>query len=226
VSGGTPAPRAELAALQIADAPEAWRALGFTVSEDGVVVLGGVELWLDAAGRGITGWTLRRITLHHDIDGLPTGVTTDRPPPDTTGHPNGAMGLDHVVVTTPDFDRTSTALEQAGIPLRRVQPDDAGAAPPGEAGRRAGGRPAGGGFRQGFRRMGPAILEVVEAPKMPAGPARFWGLVVIVADLVGLRARLAPHVGEIRDAVQPGRQIATLSPGAGLSPRVAFMDPE
>lgn len=225
MSGGTPAPRAELAALQIADAPEAWRALGFTVSEDGVVVLGGVELWLDAAGRGITGWTLRRITLHHDIDGLPTGTTTD-PPPDTAGHPNGAMGLDHVVVTTPDFDRTSRALEDAGIALRRVQPDDAGAAPPGEAGRRAGGRPAGGGFRQGFRRMGPAILEVVEAPKMPAGPARFWGLVVIVADLVGLRARLAPHVGEIRDAVQPGRQIATLSPGAGLSPRVAFMDPE
>ncbi len=205
MSGGTPAPRAELAALQIADAPEAWRALGFTVSEDGVVVLGGVELWLDAAGRGITGWTLRRITLHHDIDGLPTGTTTD-PPPDTAGHPNGAMGLDHVVVTTPDFDRTSRALEDAGIALRRVR--DAG------------------GFRQGFRRMGPAILEVVEAPKMPAGPARFWGLVVIVADLVGLRARLAPHVGEIRDAVQPGRQIATLSEGAGLSPRVAFMDPE
>jgi hypothetical protein len=199
------APRAELAALQIADPPEAWSALGFTVSADGVLVLGGVELWLDAAGRGITGWTLRRMSLHHDIDGLPTGVTTD-PPPRTQPHSNGAMGLDHVVVTTPDFDRTATALEDAGIPLKRVR--DAG------------------GFRQGFRRLGPAILEIVEAPKMPAGPARFWGLVVTVADLVGIRARLAPHVGEIRNAVQPGRQIATLSEGAGLSPRIAFMDPE
>jgi hypothetical protein len=47
-----------------------------------------------------------------------------------------------------------------------------------------------------------------------------------VADLVGLRARLAPHVGEIRDAVQPRRQIATLDQSAGLSPRIAFMDPE
>ncbi len=215
---GTKARRAELAALQIADPAEAWSALGFTVSPDGVVVLGGVELWLDAAGRGITGWTLRRISLHHDVDGLPTGVTTD-PPPSPQPHPNGAMGLDHVVVTTPDFDRTAAALDDAGIPLRRVQPDDAGAA-------RAGGRPAAGGFRQGFRRLGPAILEVVEAPKMPAGPARFWGLVVIVADLVGVRARLAPHVGEIRDAVQPGRQIATLSEDAGLSLRIAFMDPE
>jgi hypothetical protein len=202
---GTNAPRAELAALQIADPAEAWSALGFTVSRDGVVVLGGVELWLGAAGRGITGWTLRRISLHHDVDGLPTGVTTD-PPPSPQPHPNGAMGLDHLVVTTPDFDRTAAALDDAGIPLRRVR--DAG------------------GFRQGFRRLGPAILEVVEATKMPAGPARFWGLVVIVADLVGVRARLAPHVGEIRDAVQPGRQIATLSEGAGLSLRIAFMDPE
>jgi hypothetical protein len=199
------APRAELAALQIADPPEAWEALGFTVSADGVLVLGGVELWLDAAGRGITGWTLRRISLHRDLDGLPTGTTTDAPPAET-GHPNGAMALDHVVVTTPEFDRTATALEDAGIPFRRTR--DAG------------------GFRQGFRRLGPAILEVVEAPGMPPGPARFWGLVVVVADLTGLRARLAPHMGEIRDAVQPGRRIATLSEGAGLSPRVAFMDPE
>jgi hypothetical protein len=201
----TDAPRAQLAALQIGDSPEAWSALGFAVSPDGVIVLGGVELWLDAGGRGITGWTLRHVTLHHDVDGLPTGVTTD-PPPSDAGHPNGAMGLDHVVVTTPDFDRTAAALDDAGIPLRRVR----------EVGE----------IRQGFRRLGPAILEIVEAPKMPAGPARFWGLVVIVADLVGLRARLAPHVGEIRDAVQPGRQIATLSADAGLSPQIAFMDPE
>jgi hypothetical protein len=204
----TPAPRAELAALQIADPPEAWEGLGFTVSGDGVVVLGGVEVWLDAAGRGITGWTLRRISLHQDVDGLPTGTTTD-PPPRTRPHPphpNGAMGIDHVVVTTPDFDRTAAALEDAGIPLKRVR--DAG------------------GFRQGFRRLGPSILEIVEAPTMPAGPARFWGLVVMVADLVGVRARLVPHVGEIRDAVQPGRHIATLGQSAGLSPRIAFMDPE
>ena len=205
MSAGTPAPRAELAALQIGDAPEAWDALGFTVSDDGVVVLGGVELWLDAAGRGITGWTLRRITLHHDVDGLATGTTGDPPPPEAP-HPNGATALDHVVVTTPDFDRTANALEEAGIPLRRVREV--------------------GDIRQGFRRLGPAILEIVEAPGMPVGPARFWGLVVIVSDLAALRERLAPHVGEIRDAVQPGRHIATLAKSGGLSPRMAFMDPE
>jgi len=204
--------RPELAALQIADPPHAWAALGFTVTDD-VVVVGGVELWLDAAGRGITGWTLRHLGANDDIDGLPTGVTTDPAPdgaaPGATGpvvHRNGAIGIDQVVVTTPDFDRTAAALSGAGIPLRRVR--DAG------------------GFRQGFRRLGPSILELVEVPGGPVGPARFWGLVVVVPDLESLQAQLAPLLSDIRDAVQPGRHIASLAREAGLSPRVAFMDPE
>lgn len=205
----TEPPRPELAALQIADPPAAWESLGFAV-HDGTVSVGGVELWLDAAGRGITGWTLRHVPRAGDIDGLPTGVTPDAAPDRGAAaeHPNGAIGIDQVVITTPDFERTSAALEAAGIPLRRVR--DAG------------------GFRQGFRRLGPSILELVEAPNAPAGPARFWGLVVIVPDLYRLRLRsgLAAHLSEIRDAVQPGRHIASLGPGAGLSPRVAFMDPE
>jgi hypothetical protein len=223
VSGRSSGPH--LAALQIADPPDAWRALGFTVSDDGVLVVGGVELWLDAAGRGITGWTLRGLGRRDDIDGLPTGLTTDPPPPDVT-HPNEAMGIDQVVVTTSDFDRTAEALQTAGMPLRRVvELDDVRPAHQGEAGRRAGGGRAGG-FRQGFRRLGPAILEVVEVVNGPVGPARFWGLVVIVPDVFTLRDRLGPMVGEVRDAVQPGRHIAALTDAANLSPRVAFMDPE
>jgi hypothetical protein len=203
-AGPRPGPRPQLAALQIADPPSAWQALGFT-AVDGVVSLGGIELWLDATGHGITGWTLRHVSVRGDIDGLPTGVTTD-PPPRDVRHPNRALGLDQVVVTTPDFDRTAMVLGEAGMPLRRIV--DAG------------------GFRQGFRRLGPAILEVVEVPRGPVGPARFWGLVVIVPDLHELRERLAPFVGDPRDAVQPGRQIASLSADAGLSPKVAFMNLE
>jgi hypothetical protein len=199
-----PERRPELAALQIADPPGAWQALGFAV-RDGIVVLGGVELWLDAAGRGITGWTLRHVARCDDIDGLPTGVTPD-PAPAPVAHPNGAVGIDHVVVATSDFDRTSAALQAAGLPLRRVR--DAG------------------GFRQGFRRVGPAILELVEARDAPTGPARFWGLVMIVADLAALADRLGPLMSEIRPAVQRGRHIGALRAAAGLSPRVAFMDPE
>jgi hypothetical protein len=202
----TDAPRTELAALQIADPPAAWQALGFAVDEDGVTVVGGVELWLDAAGTGITGWTLRHISVRVDVDGLPTGVTTD-PAPAVVAHPNGAIGLDQVVVTSSDFDRTATALSDAGIPLRRI-------------------RDAPGAFRQGFRRLGPSILELVEVRNGLPGPARFWGLVVIVPDLHALAERLGPQLGEIRHAVQPGRHIASLDACAGLSVRVAFMDPD
>jgi hypothetical protein len=215
----------QLAALQIADAPAAWEALGFTISDDGLVILGGVELWLDAGGRGITGWTLRGLGRRGDIDGLPTGQTTDPSPPDVA-HANGAIGIDQVVITTSDFDRTAAALEEFGMPLRRVvELDDARAAQPGEAGGRASGKRAGG-FRQGFRRLGPAILELVEVVDGPPGPARFWGLVVIVPDVFALRDRLAPLVGEVRDAVQPGRHMAALSDAVGIGPRLAFMDPE
>ena len=48
---------------------------------------------------------------------------------------------------TPDFDRTVAALDARGLALRRT--------------RQAGDR------RQGFRRLGPAIMEIVEAPEAP-----------------------------------------------------------
>lgn len=208
--------RPALAGLEIADAPERWERLGFAVN-DGRVVIGGIELSFGAAGRGITGWTLRGIADDVDLDGLVTAITaepepgSEREPAPGRGpagrHPNGAVGIDQVVVTTPDFDRTAAALDAAGIPLRRVQL-------------------TAGGLRQGFRRLGPAILELVEAVKAPPGPARFWGLVVIVPDLAALRDQLSPLVREVREAVQPGRHIAGLSRDAGLSVPVAFMDPE
>jgi hypothetical protein len=81
-------------------------------------------------------------------------------------------------------------------------------------------------LRQGFRRLGPAILEVVEVRRLLAGPARFWGLVVIVGDLHALHADLSPLLSDIREAVQPGRHIASLHEAVGLGPRLAFMDPE
>jgi hypothetical protein len=198
-------PRPQLAALAIGGASAAWRALGFSVPDDRIVV-GGVELRLNATGAGITAWTLRHVaTATTAIDGLTTTVTEDPPPP-APDHANGALGLDHVVIASPDFDRTADALALAGMPLRRVR--DAG------------------GFRQGFRRLGPAIMELVETPRQPPGPARFWGLVVVVGDLDGLSRELHPHLGAVRPAVQPGRRIATLRDTAGLGTPMAFMDPE
>jgi hypothetical protein len=202
-----PEPRPHLAALQIGDPPAAWRALGFNVADDRVD-LGGVTLRLGFPGPGIAAWTLRHVAAGITaIDGLPTFVT-EEPPPPPRDHANGALGIDHVVIATPDFDRTAAALDGAGMPLRRVR----------EAA----------GFRQGFRRLGPAIMEIVETPGAPPGRARFWGLVLIAPDLDALceREQLRPHLGRVRPAVQPGRQIVALKDTAGVGPRIAFMDPE
>jgi hypothetical protein len=201
----------QLTALAVADAPERWAALGFAVRDE-CVALGGVSIELGGPGTGITGWTLAATDPPppSDIDGLPTTLLEKVAAEATfsirveSDHPNGALGIDHVVVATPDFDRTEVALEAAGLGLRRL--------------RQAGDR------RQGFRRLGPAIMEIVEAPEAEA--THFWGLTLVVADLAAARARMNGHLSDDRPAVQSGRRIATLGRGAGLSTRVALMDPE
>jgi hypothetical protein len=195
----------ELRALELSDPPERWAALGFEVGEGGDCRIGEVVLKLGSdGGPGIVGWSVSGVD-DAAVDGL--AVMSSPPALDEAGpaHPNGAIGLDHVVVVTGAFDRTAEALQSAGLPLRRIR--DAG------------------GFRQGFRRLGPAILELVEAVgQEPDGPARFWGLVVIVDDLEGLAGRLGDLLKPIKPAVQPGRRIATLGRAAGLGAAVAFMD--
>jgi hypothetical protein len=192
-----------LRSLWIADPPAAWEALGFSVVSDDALLLGGIRIVLGAEGRGVAAWAVNGIAPVDVIDGL----DTRSPGPAAVGvaseHPNGATGVDHVVVVTSDFDRTAAALDQAGMPLRRVR--DAG------------------GFRQGFRRLGPAILELVEARELPGADARFWGLTLTVADLDALAERLGDRLHPIKDAVQPGRRIATLDRSAGPSLHVAFM---
>jgi hypothetical protein len=187
-----------LRGLSVADPPELWETLGFKVT-DGRIALGGMTLELGARGRGIVAWSLP------ELDGLRSFEAASQP--DLHHHPNGATGIDHVVVVTPDFDRTVMALEAAGLALSRVR--DAG------------------GFRQGFRRLGPAILELVELVGADVTePARFWGFVVIVQNLEAVAQRLGERLGPIHAAVQPGRRIATLKDSAGLSVKLAFMDPE
>ena len=217
----------ELAELAIADAPEAWASLGFDIDEDDNLDLGGVRLRLGAkGGRGIVSWSLRRVNAMGSIDGLATPVPRMLRPPPFITHPNGATGLDHVVITTPDFGRTAAALQRAGVELKRTQ----------EIGR----------GRQGFRRLGPAILEVVQLPEDGAGAeaagvvartqptantgaasdSSFWGLVVVVISLEDLAERLGERLSEIQPAVQPGRRIVALKPTEAIGPALAFITPE
>ena len=187
-------------ALEIADEPADWSAAGFAV-EDAVCAVSRVRLRLVGKGpkRGILGWTLGET------------ASADPAPP----HPNGAVRVDHVVLLSPDLDRTVAELESQDFDLRR---------------RREGETP-GGSTRQAFFRAGEPILEVVQAPegtsvaRDPNGAARLWGLAFLVEDMNHTGRELGDLLGRPRDAVQPGRRIATLRPEAGLGPAIAFMTP-
>jgi hypothetical protein len=201
--------------LVVADAPEAWSALGFEVDGD-TCVLGEVRIRLAGADAGekVAGWSLRGIA-GTGLDGLPTTIS-DRPAPDAPApHPNGVTGIDHVVAISPDLERTVAALEGAGLDLRRIREEPTPAGAP----------------RQAFFRLGAVVLEVVQEPAEAterAGgdrPAFFWGLALLAPDLDATVARLGDLAGDARPAIQPGRRIATLRRGAGLALPVALMTP-
>jgi hypothetical protein len=201
-----------LAALAVADEPAAWTDAGFAVDDGGRCWLGDVAVALTpgtGTGTGVQAWSVEGVD--GPLDGLPA---LDLPPEEPVDaavlHPNGTTAVDHVVVMTPDLDRTVAALEQAGLESRRVRDADAG------------GRP----IRQVFFRLGDPVLEVVGPPEPSGdGPARFFGLALTVADLDATATALGEHLGEVKDAVQAGRRIATLRRSAGCTTALAFMSP-
>ena len=151
--------------LVVGGSPEPWQRLGLTVV-DGTVPLFGTGHPVRSRRRaghrrlGAVGPPTRRApttTGHrHRRSARPTAV-----PPSTpvlVEHANGAIGLDHVVVTTNDLERTCAAIESAtGSPLRRVR----------EVGE----------IRQGFHRLGGGglIVEVVERRGLPDGAGLVLG---------------------------------------------------
>ncbi len=202
--------------LAVADAPEAWSALGFEVDGDTCVV-GDVRIRLAGsdAGKGLTGWSLREVA-GTELDGLPTARSDRRPPGESPAHPNGIAAIDHVVAITPALERTIAALQGAGLDLRRIREEPTPAGAP----------------RQAFFRLGATILEVVQEPDEAierAGgsdrPAFFWGLAFVAPDLDATVAGLGDRIGEVRQAIQPGRRIATLRRSAGLAVPVALITP-
>ena len=117
-------------------------------------------------------------------------------PPASPEHPNGALAVDHVVLLASDLAATTAGLVEDGFDHRQSP------AP------------------QEFFVLGPCLLEVVQADR-----DGFWGLTLTVADLDALAERLGDLLGAPKDAVQPGRRIATLRREAGLGQPVAFMTP-
>jgi len=157
---------------------------------------------------GIEGWALRDADCA-ELDGLPA-ASDEAEPAEAAPHPNGALRVDHLVVFTPDLKRTVAAAEGAGLGLRRIREADEPGPP----------------VRQAFFRLGEVILEVVENARAPDGPARFWGITLCVADIDACAALLGENLGEVHDAVQNGRRIATVRREAGLGVPVALISPE
>jgi hypothetical protein len=202
-------------ALVIADPPEAWAGAGFTVDGDTCVV-GQVRLQLvgrDGDRKRILSWSLRGMPEGTEsIDGLAT-TTSDEAMPSGVTHPNGAELIDHLVIMSPDVDRTITALNAVGLDTLRTRHVD-----PKQYGFEA---------RQTFFRLGEVVLELI-GPNEPQGdgPAAFFGLAYTVADIDALTDLYGEHLGRVKDAVQPGRRIATLRhKELGLSVATAFMSP-
>lgn len=212
---------ASVVSLTIRDDPSVWNDAGFSVVDD-TCTFGAIRLCFDGAsgdgtgGSGIGAWTV----LHpdeepgpRDLDGLATTLV-DHDHDDTGSgphHPNRTTGLDHVVVSSPDVDRTTAALSSIGVEPRRTRDTTRGDAP----------------LRQRFFRMG-TIIELVGPPEgdPDGGPARFWGLALVSDDIDVTAAFLGDRLGPVNDAVQPGRRIATLrTRELGISVPVAFMTP-
>jgi len=205
VGGLSPA----LTGIALPDPPEAWAEAGFSVQHD-TVRFGPVALRLASAGRVPVGWSFTEDVGTDSLDGIPTALepAPAGPPP---VHPNGVSGLDHVVVATPDLGRTIEALESHGFELRRT--------------RRT--KVAGVDGTQAFFWAGEVILEVVGPDVAGRGPAAIWGLAAWCEDLEATVAWLGPdRCGAVRDAVQPGRRVASLrGRELGLTVPVLLMSP-
>jgi catechol 2,3-dioxygenase-like lactoylglutathione lyase family enzyme len=208
-----------IAELHIGDNPLAWQAIGLDVDAGHTTHVGHVRLRFhpDSEQRGIFAWTLAGTPDESvtDVDGLVTGHGE---PPDLPGlaasHLIGATVIDHLVVMTPDVDRTVGAVQQRlGLPLRHTRDGEA----------------YGQKMRQAFFRMGEVVLEVVgpPVPDPAGGGARFFGLALTVTSLREAAIFLgADRLSEPKPAVQADREIATVRSAARLAVPLAIMSPE
>lgn len=190
-----------LAAFRVPGDAQPWADLGFAVVDDAIAFPNGaIRFGADACSLVVDG----AADAPSDLEGIP--IETGEQPA-AVGHPNGAVELDHLVVMTDSIERTSAEIEAVlGLEQRRVRETAS--------------------VRQAFHRFADVegtrgcIVEVVERPGATVG---LWGAVVIVDDLDVAVEQANGLVGVPKDAVQPGRRIATVSRGAGLPVAVALM---
>jgi hypothetical protein len=213
-------PNARIAELVVGGTTEPWQRLGLEFV-DNATVIGAVRLRVvtflnpglqsvGIAGLDEDDHEHHEGTCDHDHGPAPAmihGAPIHRCTPSDlqVSNPLDARVIDHVVLMTPDLERTCGAVTAVtGAPLKRVRE-----APP---------------VVQGFFRLGEVILEVVQSPQVTHQFAKWWGLVINVGDLHAVCERLGPDViSAPKAAVQPGRFIATVRSELGLGVPLALM---
>lgn len=144
------------------------------------------------------------------LDGIPVAVvdSDDLGRDEEVAHPNGIVSVDHVVVGAPDLDRYTEAMAGIGSDLRRT-------------------RELGNGRQQRFFRLAGTIIEVIGDVSSPGpDPASIWGLALVSEDIDATAASLPGACTPPKDAVQPGRRIATIDNRSfGIGLRLAVMTP-
>jgi hypothetical protein len=195
--------------IEVADPADAWTQAGFSVDDDAVCRIGDVRLRLvgRSRGTGIVGWSLRG-PVDGSLDGIPT-KRSDAAVAVPAEHANGVTSIDHVVLLSPDLDRTVAALAAVGVHPRRERDGELG------------GRP----IRQIFLRFGSVIIEVVGSPGTASeGPSTLWGITYNVADIDATASFFGDRTTPVKQAVQPGRRITTLRHHElGMSVRTAMI---
>ncbi len=200
----------QLCTVTIGDTPQAWADAGFTVIADQVHIDNTVIRLVGGPDRGILSAGIQGIDADVDGLGFVPGVEGGPVGPENP-HPNRVDGIDHLVAMSPSMDRTTQALERAGIELRRVRRFSVG-----EEDR-----------RQAFFWLGDVILELVGPDDGESDePAGLWGLALSCADLDAASALLGERLGRVKAAIQKGRSIATLRTGElDISIPIALMSP-
>lgn len=199
-----------LAELLLPGTPEGWVAIGFSVA-DRAFQVGGVICSVDEKPAR---WAFSsEIGGSTEIGGIETslvGKGTDRDAP--TEHINQCSKVDHVVIASERPEEIRAKLETLGFVCR---------------GERVASQATDGRY-QCFFWSGKVLLELVgHGVSNDADPARavLWGVTFVVPDFGWVASLSDGILGEPRDAVQQGRQIATVRRDHGLGIEVAFMTP-
>lgn len=203
--------QARISELVVGGRAQNWALIGISFDVSNCAALGDVALRLDTALEpGLHSWVLHGADVNiATIDGILTThvtVASNDVVSPQSDFDLGVIGVDHVVINTPDLMRTSDALTAVtGAPLKRV-------------------RDAGNNVQQGFHRLGSVVVEIVTAPTMHPGPASLWGFVLNVEDICAIANHVGPDVLSIpKPAVQAGKLIATFRSSVGLGVPLALM---